>query len=318
MSRSLILVAIAMIALAAAPAQAQITNPSFSSGFPIPSGWTVESGVGSSVFFGEAGMPTDPFFYLSVDSAGTGGAVPHSNPGGFGTDASNTAVVSQVFSTVDSSSTLLGFDCVFVSNNVAELDFLEVSISDGTSVYNVVRIDTTMLTGGESALMTPTVDLGAIFPTATESTLFELRLHVGDVGGGSPSKGLFDRFTLTAGTPFATNDVAFDDFGSSQRIKMETVLPSTRCWHFISGNTAGPVGGGEIFGLYADPLIFDILAFPVGTPGLHIITNVNGDYQTFVPTAAVASGSVFDYLIVVFDNGGNVSDITAAKRYVWP
>lgn len=318
MTRSFFLVAIAVIALAALPAHAQLTNPSFSQGFPNPLGWTTVSGSSSLGFSPIGGMPTDPFFFLNLSTNGTSGAIPHSNPGGIGTDAMNTALVSQSFTVPDQQSTLLSFDCQLSTANVGELDFLEVSVTDGVSVHNVVRIDASSVSGGVSPLTNASVDLGAVFPSATDLTVFEVRLHVGDLSGGTPSNGLFDRFVFGAGTPFPFNDVNFDDFGTSQRISMTTVTPNTRCWHFLSGNTTGTLGGGEIFGLYPDTLIFDILAFPVGTPGLHIVTNINGDYQTFVPTVAVASGSIFDYLIVVFDSGGNVSDITAPKRYFWP
>lgn len=311
------MVAITMIALAAAPAQAQIANPTFSLGFPNATDWNVASGTVATAFFNEAGMPTDPFFYLSIDSTGTGGATPHSNPGGFGTDASGTALVTQSFTTGDAQNTLLTFDFVMVTANTGEADFVEASISDGSSTYNIARIDTSMVSGGFSALMSPSVDLGAVFPGATENTVFEIRLHVGDLSGGSPSKGYFDNFTLTQGTPFPFNDVVFEDLGASHRIGMTSVDPFARCWHFLSGNVSGAVGGGSLFGLYPDPLIFEIAAYPVGTPGLHVFTDANGSYQTFLPTAAVASGTTFDYLIVVFQ-GDTVTDVTPPKRYVWP
>ncbi|MEZ6196376.1 MAG: hypothetical protein R3F20_11725 [Planctomycetota bacterium] len=319
MSRiALAFVAALTLAFVATPAQAQLTNPSFTSGFPSPAGWTIESGTITSAFFSDAGMPTDPFFYLSVSSQGTGGAMPHSNPGGFGTDASATAAISQAFTVPSPTQTLLTFDCVLVTANVGEADFLEVSISDGTSVYNAVHLDTSTVVGGATPILNASVDLGAVFPNATATTVFTIRMHVGDLSGLSVSKGYFDNFQHLVGTPFDFNRVDFVNMGAVQQVQMHTTTPVTRCWHFISGNVSGPVGGGEVFGLYPDPLIFEILGYPLGTPGLHVLTNGAGNYTINVPTPAIPSGDTFDFMIVVFDGAGNVTDITTPKRYVWP
>ncbi|MEE9394235.1 MAG: hypothetical protein V3W41_17185 [Planctomycetota bacterium] len=328
MNATRIILAIALIATCGLSASAQLANPGFESNFGVPNDWTPAGGgsPGATVFT-DADMPTAGSFFLSFFGASTGPGTPHSNEGGAGSDATGTAQLSQTFSTPNESNTLLTFDCQFVSLDATNGDFMEASVSDGAIVYNIMHLDASDTPGGTpssaagsstSPISNISADLGALFPTATTSTIFTVTLHIGNLNTGTQgSRGYFDNFDFAAGTGFEADSVTFSDQGASQMIAVHTVQPSREFYNLISGNLGGPIGGGPLLGLYLDPLIFDILSLPFGTAGLHTGTDPMGDYSTFVSSAAVPSGTTFDYVLaVVF--AGTLESQSSVKRYVWP
>lgn len=321
-ARTLALALVAGGALLAAQVPAQIVNGSFENGTLPP--WTGTGVIVSSL--PDATFPRDGTRYLTILGITGAPSTPHSNEGGPGVDATNTAGAQLEFSIGNPSDTTLEFDAIFMKGDPVNVDFMEASISDGTTVWNILHIDTTDTGVGPPSITTlPTslvhpvaVDLAALFPTATGSTTFTLRLHVGNANTISAfSRGYVDDVRLTPGLGVESDEVKFVPVGASHLIDVHTVGPNRRFYHLISGNVTGPVGEGPLVGLWFDPLVFSILELPLGTHGFHFVTDANGDYQFSLPTAVLPTGLVLDHMIAVLHQDA-VESLSSVERYVWP
>lgn len=308
------------------PAGAQILNGGFEDGgFGFPQDWNNNAGVTIIAFVADAGMPTEGLRYLQINNIGVANAIPHSNPGGFGAEASSTSSLSQTF-TVPASTTQLEFDCRFLSNDT--VDFLEASITDGvTGVYNIIHLDTSDISAahgtsaaglGLSPLHNVSVDLGAVFPTATSSTNFTLTLHGGNENGTISSFAYFDDFRLTSGTPFNEPSSLFEHIPpATVKFSAHSPSPNRECYNLVSFNIGGAVGAGPVLGLHLDILTLQIVQLPLGTGGAHFLTDGNGDYTFFIPQVVFPSGTTFDHVLLILELGA-VDTWTAAQRFVWP
>lgn len=304
--------------------QAQLLNPSFDANVGAPQDWTLPGGVlGQVLTTVDAGFPTDGNNYFFLWNFFTGPAIPHSNPGGFGTDATGTAQLSQTFQLASATQTTIEFDCIFMANDTNN-DFLEVSISDGSQVLNLVHLDSSDTGVGPSTIFNlPTtmvthvaVDLGAHFVGATVMTNFTLTLHNGNlVNTALPSRANFDNFTFSPGTPFAGDSISWTKPDPMTVLcEVHTLAPNTEWISMLSDNVSGAVGGGGILGLYPSPSIFEILTLPLGFPCVHNLTDSNGDYFFALPSFLFTPGFAFDYLLVTILPGPTVGTITTPQR----
>lgn len=309
-------------------AQAQLLNPSFEANLGAPQDWTVGAGnLGQVLSTTDVGFPTDGNNYMFLWGLLSGPATPHSNPGGFGTDATNTSSVSQTFQLANASLTRIEFDCIFMGND-SNPDFLEASISDGSQVLNLVHLDTSDVGAGPTSIFfnLPTtgivhvsVDLGAAFPSASVDTNFTLTLHCGEaVNGAFASRANFDNFTFTPGTSLSGDSILwFFQDPSTVVCQVQTQMPLTEWVSPLSSDVSGPVGGGSIIGLYPSPSIFETLSLPLGFPCIRNLTDINGDYVFPLPTALFPPGFAFDYVMLTLLPGPAIGTVTEAQRIVF-
>ncbi len=322
------MILIASIALLAAPASAQLLNPSFdANAIGTPQDYVFNAnGGGSFISSFDLSMPTNGTRFAVMTGGNNGPATPHSNPGGVGTDASGAVTLSQTFFFASPTDTNIEFDCILLGNDMGNADFLEVSISAGGQSLNLVHLDTIADVGPGGAstvtgLMTSplthvSVDVGAAFVGANIATPFTLTIHLGNSGDNLIApRGHIDNFTFSPGTPFATNSVGFIPMGGFVRLSIRTALPFTEYYTLVSHDTAGPKGMGAFGGLYLDNQTIGILTLPVGTPGLHDITNAAGEFDANVFLGIAPIGFVFDYMLAAFLPGG--IEITPVKRGAW-
>lgn len=318
----------AMIAAAADTATAQLVNPGFEDNVGAPNGWTLGSGsLGQTLTAVDAGFPTEGANYFFLWNFLTGPATPHGNPGGFGTEATGTATLSQTFQLGSASFTNIEFDCLFMSNDVNN-DFLEASITDGSQVLNLVHLDVSDVGPGPSTIFAlPTtlvthvsVDLGAHFVGATPQTPFTLTLHCGNRNDTNvASRANFDNFVFSPGTSLTGDSIDWSKPDPNTVLcEVHTAMPNTEWISMLSDNTSGPVGTGPILGLHPSPAIFEILTLPLGFPCVHETTNSNGDYFFSLPSFLFPPGFAFDYLLVTILPGPTVGTITLPKRISFP
>lgn len=317
------------LAFAAMPASAQVANPSFElNAIGTPQGWTFNAnGGGSFISTFDVSMPTDGSRFAVMTGGTNGPATPHSNPGGVGTDATGTVSLSQTFTTGSSLNTTLGFDAVFLGNDGVNADFLEVSISDGTVTRNILHLDTLNDVGGPfpaftltgllaSSLTSTSVDLGILFPGASANTPFTLTIHLGNAGDNLEApRAHLDNFTLTTGTPFLANDVRFIPQSTSVKLTVRTELPFTEYYTLVSHDVSGPKGLGSFGGLYLDTQTLGILTLPLGSAGLHDLSNAQGEFEAVVFLGLAPVGFVFDYMLAALLPTG--IEITPVKRGSW-
>jgi PKD repeat protein len=157
----------------------------------------------------EPGFPSQGLQWCDLGAEGSSNAQPPSNPGGLGTSPAGAAGVQFDF-LFPSASPHLSFEAAFLLNgsqdSLQRNDFMSVDLSDGVIVRNVYYADSfsefvqvSPRTGfAMTARRRVLVDLAALFPDATESTVLGLRVGVGNVGGAiNPSRGYVDDFRLS-------------------------------------------------------------------------------------------------------------------------
>lgn len=325
------LIALALVVSVAVftnPASAQIVNADFeASAIGTPQSWTFNpNGGGSFVSTFDVSMPTQGTRFAVMTGGTNGPATPHSNPGGFGTDATGTVTLSQFFFFPNSSDTTLEFDAVLLGNDDTNPDFLEVSISAGGVTQNILHLDTIndaipngslTLTGLQSSVVTHVaIDLGATFIGANVTIPFEIKIHLGNSGDNLVApRAHIDNITHSPGTPFASNGVRFIPQAGFVQLSVKTEVPFAEYFTLVSHDTSGPKGGGFFGGLYLDSQLLGILALPLGTTGLHDISNGLGEFDANVFLGVAPVGFVFDYMLGVLTPGGWVP--TEVKRGIW-
>lgn len=316
------------MAVFANPASAQIINANFEdSAIGTPQSWNFNgNGGGSFISTFDVTMPTQGTRFAVMTGGSNGPATPHSNPGGFGTDASGTVSLSQFFFFPNSSDTTLEFDCILLGNDGVNPDFLEVSISAAGVTQNILHLDTVndvgpfgalTITGLQSSLLTHvSVDLGATFVGANVTIPFEIKIHLGNSGDNLVApRAHIDNIQHTPGTPFAVNSVAFKPMPGFVQLSVRTEVPFAEYFTLVSHDTSGPKGGGFFGGLYLDSQLLGILALPLGTAGLHDVTNVFGEFDANVFLGIAPVGFVFDYMLGVLTPQGWIP--TTVKRGTW-
>jgi PKD repeat protein len=174
--------------------------------------WSVFNGTAILVLPGpiarDGPIPSEGAQWCQVGADGSSAAQPPSNPLGQGLPPRFAAALRQDFR-FDPASPHLLFDAVFVlagppASSLLN-DFMSVDLTDGTTTWNVYYRDTFSLFPKISALdglpmtelETVAVDLAALYPAATETTVLSLQVAVGNGGTGSfPSRGYVDGFRL--------------------------------------------------------------------------------------------------------------------------
>ncbi len=327
MQRSFVLV-LALLGLLGASLAAQVQNPSFeNNAFGVPVNWS-PSGVGGTVvlqFLPDAGVPTQGVRYVTLDAGTSGPATPHTNIGGVGSDASGTMKMLQSFNIADSTMTTLSFDCVLLGNDDAA-DFLEASISDGSSTLNIAHLDVLNDVGSgppsftglpTSPLTTISVDLGAAFPMADINTVFTLIFHIGNVGDtAQPARAYIDNIVMSAGTPFGDNSIRFIPAGSWVQLEIRTEAPFLEYYTVISHNTAFPKGTGPFGGIWPDAQTWGFVTLPLGNAGIHDLSNAAGEFNANVWAGLAPAGFPFDYFLAVVLPSGDFR-LTPVKRGAW-
>ncbi len=312
----------------AAQAPAQLTNPSFeASAIGTPQSWTFTANGGVSfISTFDLSMPSDGARFAVITGGSNGPATPHSNAGGVGVDASGTVSLSQSFTFPSASDTMIEFDAILLGNDMVNPDFLEVSITDGAQTFNILHLDTLADVGPGGALtitglMTSprvhvTADCGLLFPGSDITTNFTLTIHLGNAGDNLVApRAHIDNFTHTPGTPFAINAVGFVPMTGFVRLQIRTELPFIEYYNLISHDTAGPKGAGPFGGLYLATQTLGILGLPLGSPGLHDISDINGEFTANVFLGLAPVGFVFDYMLAALLPNGIA--ITPVKRGAW-
>jgi len=315
-------IAAACIFGCAAPAVAQILNPSFEANVGSPQSWGPSVGTAFAFFIADADMPSDGSRFLQVNSSNLGPATPHSNPGGFGTDATGTAHIEQAFSVPALDMTLLSFDVQFLSTDTNP-DFVEVSVSDGTQTKNILHLDTSATGAGPTSnagfattvLTHVTEDLGASFPTADLGTVFTITLHAGNAADNAiNSIAFFDDFALsTGGTALIMNSFAITLVNGGQTVQFDIVNkgPFRTNVPLLSFDVASPAGSGPLFGLFPTSNTIFLAA------GVQFTSDASGMFSRFVPELIFPTGTLFDFTIVAF-LGATFDGAAPVQRIAWP
>ncbi len=174
--------------------------------------WSVYNGtslvVQTSSQASDQGFPSAGTQWCDIGAEGSSNARPPSNPRGNGSSPAGASGLQQDF-LFPAATPHLFFDAAFLLNGVKESparnDFMSVDLTDGVSIWNVYYADSfsefplvSSLHGlAMTARQSVHVDLRALFPDASESTVLSLRAGVGNVGGViNPSRGYIDGFRL--------------------------------------------------------------------------------------------------------------------------
>ncbi len=260
-----------------------------------PSGaWTVDFGTGHVInpaggTSSDNGMPSSGSKWCEVAADSTDNATPPSNPGGTTSPAMGGAGISQTF-TIPSGSHLLAFDAAFLRNEGANQttfnDWMSVDVSDGNTVVNIYYADTftpAPLTSSKygyamTAIQSVSVDLLALFPTATSSTLFTITVQVGNGGDNiQPSKGYVDNFQLSS--PVVPPTAMFQASPTSGNAPLTVSFTDTstgsitsRVWNFGDGSTSTAANPAHV---YASPGVYSPSLTVVGPGGSDTFTAMN-------------------------------------------
>ena len=269
----------------------------------------------------DGGFPVQGSQWCEISASSTNAATPPSNPGGVGSSASGGAGVSQTFS-YDPGLTLFSFSGSFIRNEGANQsqfnDFMSVDITDGGTSINLFYKDTFSPTSGNSAkhglpitaLDTVQVDLAALFPSSTSSTLFTISAVVGNgFDGIQPSLGYVDEFKLEGSTPGAptadfTSDVTSGLVPLNVNFTANTTgSVSTYLWAFGDGSFSSAQNPSHTYGIVGS---FDVSLTVTGPGGSDTETkNAYVDVMQLPPPQAeflgIPTSGVFP-LNVIFVN----------------
>ena len=288
---------------------AQIPDPSFeASSGSTPMGWnSPKAGIGAVGGFSDGDFPCDGTRLYFLANNGTGTATPHSNPGGFGTDATGTACISVTFSLGSTTDTTIEGDAQLLSGEA--VDFAEVSVTALGQTLNLYSQDGTAPASSATTFfpgltvrekVSFLADLGAMFPGIRSTDDVTLTLHVGQGAGGSVnSRGYFDNFRLTPGTPTSEPQAMFVQTspGVVTYMAQNPDFPNARCFNLISRTP----GDGPFLGMIPDTLTFSIINQPLGVDPLHFLLN-NGTYSFSFPAVALNLIIPFRHVLVSLNN----------------
>ncbi|HGY92196.1 MAG TPA: PKD domain-containing protein [Planctomycetes bacterium] len=321
-----------------------------------PSGaWTVDFGTGHIInpaggTSSDNGLPSSGSKWCEVAADSTDNATPPSNPGGTTAAAVGGAGISQSF-TIPSGSHLLSFEAAFLRNEGANQatfnDWMSVDVSDGTTVVNVYYADTftaAPLTSSKygyamTAVQTVSVDLLALFPASTSSTLFTITVQVGNGGDNvQPSKGYVDNFALSSPVGVPTAGFSATPTSGTAPLTVSFTDSSTgsitsRVWNFGDGTTSAATNPTHVYasaGVYTPSLTVvgpggsDTFTatnlISVGTPpptadfGASPLNPLPGQVVQFTP---MTTGSVTTYLWS-FGDGTSSSLASPVHTYLTP
>ncbi|MCP3915233.1 MAG: PKD domain-containing protein, partial [bacterium] len=203
------------------PAPSGISDGSFESQTPgdVPvDPWVTFGGthvISPSGVSSDNGMPTDGTNWCEIGADTTNDATPPSNPGGVTAAPIGGAGIGQNFR-YGAGQSILEFDAAFLRNEAPNEtmfnDWMSIDVSDGATTYNVFYKDTFSPTSGTSvkygyamtAVESVTADLATLFPGSDETTVFRLRIQIGNGGDDfQPSKGYVDDVRLSSLAPVA-------------------------------------------------------------------------------------------------------------------
>ena len=257
---------------------AGLEDPSFEdqvAGTPPALPWTIVHGSGHLIAPDgipiDGGMPANGANWLDLSAADTNAATPPSNPGGETLPPVGGAGVEQRFLYAAGASTLR-FEAAFLrQGNAADPlfnDWMSVDVTDGVRTFNLYYADTFTPTPLLSAVhglpmtevLRTAVDLAALFPSSSTSTVFTLTAQVGNGGDMlNHSHGYVDHFVLgTTGAAMVRNGSGVNPVVYSSTA--DPVLGTT--WTAKLDATGHPAAGLTLIVVYDTPL--DGLATPFG------------------------------------------------------
>ena len=292
--------------------------------------WEVYNG--NSVLVRPTGLAADHGFpsaggnWCDIGADGSSSARAPSNPLGAGTGAGGACGLHQDF-LFPSGTPHLFFEAAFLLNGSQDSssrnDFMSVDLSDGLTVWNVFFADSfsefPLVSSQHGFAMTERrtvhVDLRALFPGASETTVLSLRASVGNVGGGvAPSRGYLDalRFAPAATAAFRNghgrNPVFYSCspavIGGSWTLDVDSsILPDARLV-FVHARTtplAGiPAPGGEL--LIAGTWLFKLSLpvsggldhFEMGVPNEPALIGFAASTQATLFSRTLQRGNAYD------------------------